>query len=159
MKAAFAVIPAGAEYAAVIAVSLAASMEPSWSAAAVASYFEAPGSFAFLAATIEPGHEKITQPLGFVLCRQAGDSCDIAAMSVAPSVRRRGIGRALIEAACAEAAKRGVREVFLEVAESNAPARALYVAQHFREVAKRAGYYANAGADRAEDAVVMRRDL
>ena len=94
-----------------------------------------------------------------MLCRQAGDSCDIAAMSVPPSVRRRGIGRALIEAACTEAAKRGVREVFLEVAESNLPARALYAALHFRDVAKRSGYYPSAAAGKAEDAVVMRRDL
>lgn len=159
MKTAFTVIPAGREYAAVVAVLLAAAMEPPWSADAVAAFFEAPGSFAFLAAESGPGSQKIARPLGFVLCRQAGETCDIAAMGVAAEARRQGVGRALIEAACEEAAKRGVREMFLEVAESNASARALYAGQNFHEVAKRAGYYPGATDKKAEDAVVMRRDL
>lgn len=159
MKTPYTVIPAGGEYAAVIAVLIARAMKPAWSAAAVASFFATPGSFAFVAVESGPDHAKITQPVGFVLCRQAAEICDLAAMAVAARARRKGVGRALIGAACAEAVKRGVREIFLEVALSNAPARALYAAEGFHEVAKRAGYYPGGRGRKAEDAVVMRRDL
>jgi len=51
-------------------------------------------------------------------------------------------------------AGRGVQQVFLEVRESNAPARALYTAQGFKEVGRRKQYYRRP----VEDAIVLRLD-
>jgi ribosomal-protein-alanine N-acetyltransferase len=45
-----------------------------------------------------------------------------------------------------EAAARGAQEIFLEVAESNAAARALYAKARAQEVGRRRRYYAD-GAD------------
>jgi len=44
--------------------------------------------------------------------------------------------------------------VYLEVRESNAPARALYAAHGFKEVGRRKQYYRRP----VEDAIVLRRD-
>lgn len=51
---------------------------------------------------------------------------------VAPDHRRRGVGRALLEAVAAGARELGCCRVTLEVRQDNAPARALYAAVGFR---------------------------
>jgi N-acetylglutamate synthase len=56
----------------------------------------------------------------------------LTAVEVDPGHRRAGLGRAITAAACAEAAARGVRKVFLQVEEGNAGARALYERCRFR---------------------------
>jgi ribosomal protein S18 acetylase RimI-like enzyme len=56
----------------------------------------------------------------------------ITAVEVQPALRRAGLGAALTGAACAEAAKRGVRQVFLQVETSNTAAIALYERCGFR---------------------------
>lgn len=68
--------------------------------------------------------------------------------------RRAGAGAALLGALMAEAARRGASEAFLEVAESNAAARALYGRIGATEVGRRRRYYPG-GAD----ALVLRVDL
>jgi len=78
-------------------------------------------------------------------------------LTVAPSARRRGIGRALLRRFVADAAALGATQCFLEVRLSNAAAIALYAAEGFVPVARRAGYYPPAAADsEREDALVMR---
>ena len=56
----------------------------------------------------------------------------LTAVEVDPGRRRAGLGRAITEAACAQAAGRGVRRVFLQVEVGNAGARALYERCRFR---------------------------
>ena len=51
---------------------------------------------------------------------------------------------------------RGARQCFLEVADTNAAARALYASAGFVEVGRRPGYYRSAGAA-PRDAILMRR--
>jgi ribosomal protein S18 acetylase RimI-like enzyme len=53
-------------------------------------------------------------------------------LCVAPEARGRGVGRALIAAICAEAARRGHAEVRLDVVDTNTRARALYERLGFR---------------------------
>jgi ribosomal protein S18 acetylase RimI-like enzyme len=60
-------------------------------------------------------------------------SMHLFALDVGPAWRNRGIGRALIDFVVAEAARRGLREVFLEVRVDN-PARRLYHRAGFRRV-------------------------
>jgi N-acetylglutamate synthase len=56
----------------------------------------------------------------------------LTAVEVDPGRRRAGLGTAITTAACAEAAGRGIGRVFLQVAEDNAGARALYERCGFR---------------------------
>jgi N-acetylglutamate synthase len=62
----------------------------------------------------------------------AGGWAGLTAVEVDPAQRRAGLGLAITAAACAEAMARGVGRVFLQVAEDNAGARALYQRCGFR---------------------------
>ncbi len=90
--------------------------------------------------------------VGYVVAHDAAGEGEILNLAVAPARHRRGIGRALVEGVLAVLSDRGVSEVFLEVRESNAGARALYDSLGFREVGRRARYYRRP----LEDAVVLR---
>ncbi|MBD8023725.1 ribosomal protein S18-alanine N-acetyltransferase [Microbacterium gallinarum] len=80
---------------------------------------------------------------------------DVQTITIAESARGRGRGRTLLRALLAEAADRGVREVFLEVRADNPVAQALYVSEGFLEIARRPRYYQPDDVD----AVVMKLDL
>ncbi len=70
--------------------------------------------------------------------------------------QRHGVGRALLEALLAEADRRGVRRILLEVAVDNGPAQKLYAAYGFDQVAVRRGYYQPSNTDAL---VMMREEL
>ncbi|MEV1288463.1 ribosomal protein S18-alanine N-acetyltransferase [Micromonospora sp. NPDC049679] len=75
-------------------------------------------------------------------------------IAVRRDAQRGGVGRALLEALLAEAARRNVRSTLLEVAVDNAPAQKLYAAYGFEPVGVRRGYYQPSNTD----ALVMQRD-
>lgn len=92
----------------------------------------------------------------FVALRGVGET-HLLNLTVAPAWQRRGHARALMAALRGQCVARGDEALWLEVRQSNAPARALYRAEGFEEVGLRRGYYP---ADRGrEDAVVMRLGL
>jgi len=113
----------------------AASFEDAWSAEAFESLLAPPGTFAFVAIEVS------SLASGFVLARVAADEAEILTLAVRPNVRRRGIGRALMQEAAACAHNMGAISMFLEVSEFNAQARGLYSALGFRAVGRRKGYY------------------
>ncbi|MDP9097265.1 MAG: GNAT family N-acetyltransferase [Pseudomonadota bacterium] len=88
---------------------------------------------------------------GFILARSVADEAEILTLAVDPAAQRGGIGRALLTHAVDAAASRGAGAMFLEVAETNEAARALYAACGFREVGRRQRYYAG-----GIDALVLR---
>jgi len=92
--------------------------------------------------------------MGYVVALDAADEGEILNLAVAPAGRRNGLGRALVQHILGALTARGVRQVYLEVRESNAPARALYAAQGFKEVGRRKEYYRRP----VEDAIVLRLD-
>ncbi len=92
--------------------------------------------------------------IGYVVALDAADEGEILNLAVAPAGRRNGLGRALVQHILEALTARGVRQVYLEVRESNAPARALYAAQGFKEVGRRKEYYRRP----VEDAIVLRLD-
>ena len=93
--------------------------------------------------------------MAYIVGRALLDEAEILNLGVAEPVRRRGIARDLVRALLAEFSERGVRTVFLEVRESNHPARGLYDSFGFREVGRRARYYQKP----VEDAVVLRVEM
>ena len=95
---------------------------------------------------------------GFVLTRLAADEAEILTIAVDSSLRRRGVGRALLAANMARLPSLGAKKLFLEVERENAAAIALYAKFGFREVGQRSGYYRKADGG-AATALVLRRDL
>lgn len=92
---------------------------------------------------------------GYVVAWYVMDEGELANLAVAPSHRKRGVGRALLDAMLADAAARSTSQVFLEVRESNAAARQLYATREFEEVGRRKRYYRSP----TEDALILRRTL
>ncbi len=86
------------------------------------------------------------RPAGFVLLRQAGAEAEILTLAVAPAARRRGIGAALLDMACASLKKDGVAKLFLEVSESNEAAIGLYEHTDFARFGERPRYYEDGAA-------------
>jgi ribosomal-protein-alanine N-acetyltransferase len=122
-----------------------------WSAADIAELTGGPGGFALM---VEEGDNA----LGFILCRAMAGEAEVLTLAVDPPARRRGLARALVDAALGAARMAGAGAMFLEVAHDNAPAIALYQAAGFTAAGTRRGYYRRDGAPSA-DALVMRREL
>ena len=93
--------------------------------------------------------------VGYAICWTIIDQAEIGNVAVEPRSRGHGIGRLLVEAALARVRRRGARECFLEVRESNLGAQALYRQCGFDVVGRRRRYYTHP----VEDALVMRVEL
>ncbi len=93
--------------------------------------------------------------VGYIVFWLVHDEVHVLNVASALAARRRGIGRALMEAAEEEGRRRGARLSTLEVRRSNAPAIALYLGMGYRHVGTRANYY----AEEREDAIVMVKQL
>jgi ribosomal-protein-alanine N-acetyltransferase len=92
---------------------------------------------------------------GGIRAANGSTDADIQTIAIAESARGRGRGRRLLETLLAEASRRGVREVFLEVRADNPVAQALYASEGFFELGRRPRYYQPDGVD----ALVMRLDV
>lgn len=95
---------------------------------------------------------------GFILSRLAAGEAEILSVAVAAARQGRGIGGRLLALHLRRLAGLGVKAVFLEVDEDNAPACRLYTRAGFREVGVRPAYYPGASGQ-ASAARVLRRDL
>ena len=95
---------------------------------------------------------------GFLLGRAVAGEAELLTVAVAPEARGRGLGRRLVARFLYQARLRGAEVAFLEVAEDNAPARAVYAGAGFAESGRRRGYY-RTPEGRAVDALVLHRVL
>lgn len=129
----------------------AACFDDPWRAELIGRVLGSPGGFGVLA---RRGHEII----GMILCRSAAGEGEVLTLCVAAGARRRGIGHGLLRAAVDTAKRRGLTSLFLEVAENNDAARALYAGLSFEPVGRRTGYYRNASGV-AVDALTLRCNL
>lgn len=125
-------------------------------AALHATAFPTPWSVGEFAALLtQPGVFAVSEPGGFILIRQVMDEAEVLTLAVRPDARRAGLGGWLVGQGAVRAAQAGATRLFLEVAEDNAAARALYDRAGFRRIGRRKGYY-DAGRT---DALVLERDL
>ena len=123
----------------------AACFSAAWDAPAITALLGTPGTFAFHGGD------------GFVLARTAGDEAEILTLAVAPAARGRGLGRALLQAAIAQARAMGAQILFLEVGADNPQALALYAGLGFAKVGARKAYYSTPSG--GTDALLLRLPL
>lgn len=124
-----------------------------WDEAAIAGMLSHPGSVAMMAVGGNP------RRIGaFALAQVAADEAEILTLVVERAWQRHGIAVRLVDGVKRAASRAGAQSLFLEVAESNAAARALYAKCGFAETGRRKGYYALPGG-KTEDALVLRAPL
>ncbi len=120
---------------------------PPWSAGEIAGALLGTGAFA------------VTRPgAGFAIWRAVAGEGELLTLAVAPAARRLGHGGALLSEGEARARAAGAARAVLEVAEDNAPARALYAAAGWRPAGRRASYYRLPDGTRT-DALVLAKTL
>lgn len=95
------------------------------------------------------------QVAGFIGWWEMGDTATIAQVAVDACMRRKGVGRALVEQALTSACEAGCSCMQLEVRAANEGARAFYRDLRFDERGVRTDYY----EDPVDDAVLMVRML
>jgi ribosomal-protein-alanine N-acetyltransferase len=125
----------------------------SWSPEEIAALISSSSTVG--AAALDPVNGRLR---GFILSRLAADEGEILTIAVEAAFQGTGVGRALLSENLRQASNAGASAMFLEVAEENAPALALYERFGFLKVGERVGYYHRADGTRAA-AVVMRKQL
>ena len=121
--------------------------EDPWDAAAFDRILALSGVFGYLA-------WPVGEPAGFILARDLGDEAEVLTLGVLPEARRRGVGRALIQALLGELRRRALGSLVLEVAADNHAARRLYGGFGFLQVGLRPRYYRRSGT--VVDALILR---
>ena len=121
------------------------TLPPPWSQAELEATLASPFTFA------------LTKPQAFLLAQVVAGEATLLTIAVAPIARRLGLGRALVVDFLTQSRQRQATSAFLEVAETNHAARALYTAAGFAPTGRRKGYYRAAG--QRVDAILMGRAL
>ncbi|MCC5969441.1 MAG: GNAT family N-acetyltransferase [Pararhodobacter sp.] len=104
---------------------------PPWNAASFSELLSSPHVFLLIA----PGAH------AFALVRVVAPEAELLTLATDPAARRQGLASGLVARVEAEARSRGAETLFLEVAEDNTPARALYSLCGFTCTGRRPGYY------------------
>ena len=112
-----------------------------------------PWSAADFADLKKSGCDIVASQNGFIVYRATLDEAELITIGVHPDARRSGIAATMIELMVRDLVARSVKKVFLEVAENNHPARALYERHGFTVAGRRPNYYDGI------DAILMARDL
>ena len=106
----------------------------------------------------DPACLLVARPEGFALARVTLDEAEHLTIATDPARRRQGVARGLLGALFGGLAGRGAESLFLEVAEDNAAARALYAGAGFAMAGRRRGYYPRRDGA-ATDALILSRAL
>ena len=93
--------------------------------------------------------------LGYAAFQICAPECELLRLAVSSGMRRRGVGRALLQHALDSLFNSGCRSCFLEMRSSNDAARLLYIQAGFVPIGCRKKYYHQP----VEDAIQYRRDM
>ena len=99
------------------------------------------------------GCDIIASQNGFIVWRTVVDEAEIITIGVRPEARKNGIATAMLTLVENDLKKRGVKKIFLEVAENNFPAKKLYEQNGFIQISIRPKYYDGV------DAILMEKNL
>jgi ribosomal-protein-alanine N-acetyltransferase len=89
--------------------------------------------------------EEDSQPQGFLVARPLGPEWELENIAVAAAAGRRGLASRLLREFMDLARNNGAQAIYLEVRESNLPARKLYEKWGFVESGRRPAYYHDPG--------------
>ena len=134
------------EHASVLAALHSTAFPTAWDGEFIANLLQNPATEGRLA--LGPDD----MPQGFILASRILDEAEILTIAVHPKARRKGLGSMMLARLCEELGSLGISRLFLDVAESNTSARALYDAAGFAQTGRRRAYYAD-----GDDAILMTR--
>ena len=89
----------------------------------------------------QPGMVLTGDDRAFALLRVTLDEAEVLTVATAPEHRRKGLARAVLAQAETAVQTLGAAVIFLEVAEDNDAARALYAQAGYAQIGRRPGYY------------------
>lgn len=119
-------------------VSVRTAFPDAWDEKMLLSAFRAGNFFGYVAEETICG---AILPTGFITYSVNIDTADLQDLYVAEDCRKKGVGIALVSAFINDAAKMGVKKLFLEVRESNLSAIKLYEKAGFIFLSERKKYY------------------
>lgn len=99
--------------------------------------------------------KKGTEFLGYLASYYAADESELDSIAVSTAYRHKGVGNLILCEYINCLAKYGVKNIYLEVRESNANAISFYENHGFKRISKRKKFY----EEPEEDAVVMKKEL
>ena len=123
--------------------------DDSWSIDVITSAFANPHNIIL----VEEDEDK--EVVGAVFMSVIASECELQNIVVSQKNKRRGIGERLLKEALRFSAERGADVVYLEVRNSNEPARALYKKIGFDIFGRRSNYY----KEPVEDAILMKKEI
>jgi [ribosomal protein S18]-alanine N-acetyltransferase len=126
-----------ADLPAIMAMERSAPMAAHWSQARYEAILNAPHATDCLIFVIDNGSHLDA----FLVARTLTPEWELENIVVAESARLQGLGRQLVTALLDAAREQHAQFIFLEVRESNLPARALYLRCGFHESGRRPAYY------------------
>lgn len=98
-----------------------------------------------------------THPIGAAVTLHCVDNAELLNIVIKTTYQRRGMGHYLLNHVISLLGKQRTHSLFLEVRESNNPARALYEKMGFKKIGIRANYYPTHNGK--EHAIVMEKTL
>jgi ribosomal-protein-alanine N-acetyltransferase len=121
-----------------------------WSAELLKSFLETPAAFGL-------AYISKQDPAGFILGQGGGEEAEIVTLATRPAFRRQGIAATLTGEFCGAWQRKGIQRLFLEVAEDNEAAIALYQKIGFEKCGLRPHYYQEQGS--GAHALIMQKSL
>lgn len=130
----------GSDHAGILSEIHRRCFEDAWDEKAMADLLATPGTTALLALD---ENESASLPCGFVMFRKAADEIETFSLAVLPNKRRRNIASSLMNELVRLTREAGGGRIFIEYADTNEAARALYERLGYEPVGRRSGYYRN----------------
>lgn len=96
---------------------------------------------------------------GFAISRVVEDEAELLSIALDSEIRGLGLSAPLLDRHMGQAAQAGAQNMFLEVADDNPAAIALYRQAGFTEIGRRKNYYPGTPGGDRRDALTMQADL